>query len=322
MTPPPAPPSITSMLTWDPPAIPVLPTIAVLMALWYMCAAARVHKSGRRWPWPRTVSFITGCLVLAAVNGLAIEGYGLRLFSAFMFQQLTLTVLVPPLLVLGSPGRLLLRSTAHRGLGRLVLIAALAGLRSRTARILLNPGLTIPLFLFSYYGLYLSDLFDHLAATWLGHTALEVFFLATGILFIVPILSTDPLPVRQSNLGRLFDVFVEMPLHVFIGVILMMAPTPLVATFADPPSTWNVNPVKDQSIAGALAWSYGEPIALVTTVLLAMRWRRDEEREATVREAFTDDHDPDLAAYNAFLQHLHGRPPQAPPVSSRWARWR
>lgn len=48
---------------------------------------------------------------LAAVTGLAIDGYGYRLFSAFMFQHLTLSILVPPLLVLGAPGRLLLRST-------------------------------------------------------------------------------------------------------------------------------------------------------------------------------------------------------------------
>ncbi|WP_131823060.1 cytochrome c oxidase assembly protein, partial [Mycobacteroides chelonae] len=151
----------------------------------------------------------------------------------------------------------------------------------------LHPGFTIPLFLFSYYGLYLSDLFDAAAATWLGHTVLEVFFLAAGLLFIIPILSTGPLPVRQSNLGRFFDIFVEMPLHVFIGVILMLAPTPLVATFADPPDGWGVDPVKDQGVAGALAWSYGEPIALITTVIFAVRWRRDEENASTLREANT-----------------------------------
>ena len=94
-----------------------------------------------------------------------------------------------------------------------------------------------------------------------------------------------PLPVRQSNLGRFFDIFVEMPLHVFIGVILMMAPRALTDTFAQPPARWNVDPVADQAVAGALAWSYGEPVALLTTLIFAIRWRRDEERESAQREA-------------------------------------
>lgn len=53
----------------------------------------------------------TGNLALAAVTGLAVENFGYALFSVFMFQQLTLMMAIPPLLVLGSPGTLLLRAT-------------------------------------------------------------------------------------------------------------------------------------------------------------------------------------------------------------------
>lgn len=234
---PTTPPSVLGMLGWLPPPVPLLPVLAVGLAVWYLIAVGVVRSRGREWNWLRTVSFLAGCVALAAVTGLAIDGYGYRLFSAFMFQHLTLSILVPPLLVLGAPGRLLLRSTPHRGLGRYVLIAALSGLRCRLARIVLHPGFTIPSFLLSYYGLYLSDLFDAAAASVGGHVGLQVFFLASGLLFILPILSTDPLPVRQSNLGRFFDIFVEMPLHVFIGVILMMAPRALTDTFAHPRRT-------------------------------------------------------------------------------------
>jgi len=306
---PTTPPSVSTMLAWLPPPVPLLPVVAIGSAMWYSIAVWTVTARGGAWPWTRTVSFLAGCLVLAAVTGLAIDSYGYRLFSAFMFQHLTLSILVPPLLVLGAPGRLLLRSTPHRGVGRYVLIAALGGLRCRVSRIVLNPGFTIPVFLLSYYGLYLSDLFDAAAANVVGHVALQVFFLASGLLFILPILSTGPLPVRQSNLGRFFDIFLEMPLHVFIGVILMMAPRPLTDTFANPPAAWNVDPVADQGIAGALAWSYGEPVALLTTLIFAVRWRRDEEAESSKREADVERDDAELAAYNAFLRELHENPP-------------
>lgn len=243
---PTSPPSLWAMLGWLVPPVPLLPVLAIVLAVWYLLAVRVVRSRGRQWAWKRTASFLAGCIALAAVTGLAIDGYGYRLFSAFMFQHLTLSILVPPLLVLGAPGRLLLRSTPHRGLGRYVVISALGGLRCRASRIVLHPGFTIPVFLLSYYGLYLSDLFDAAAASVAGHVTLQVFFLVSGLLFIVPILSTGPLPVRQSNLGRFFDIFVEMPLHVFIGVILMMAPRTLTETFAQPPPDWNVDPVADQ----------------------------------------------------------------------------
>ena len=305
---PTAPPSVLGMFGWLPPPVPLLPILAISLAVWYLIAVGVVRSRGREWNRLRTASFLAGCVALAAVTGLAIDGYGYRLFSAFMFQHLTLSILVPPLLVLGAPGRLLLRSTPHRGLGRYVLIAALSGLRCRLARIVLNPGFTIPVFLLSYYGLYLSDLFDAAASSVGGHVGLQVFFLASGLLFILPILSTGPLPVRQSNLGRFFDIFVEMPLHVFIGVILMMAPRALTDTFAHPPANWNVDPVADQAVAGALAWSYGEPIAVLTTLIFAIRWRRDEESHTAKREADVERDAAELAAYNAFLRGLHDQP--------------
>ncbi|MDO3634706.1 cytochrome c oxidase assembly protein [Mycolicibacterium arseniciresistens] len=307
---PSSPPSVSAMLGWLVPPIPLLPVIAIGLAVWYLLAVRIVRAQGREWTWVRTASFLSGCIALAAVTGLAIDSYGYRLFSAFMFQHLTLSILVPPLLVLGAPGRLLLRSTPHRGVGRCVLIAALGALRCRASRIVLHPGFTIPVFLFSYYGLYLSDLFDSTAASVAGHVALQVFFLASGLLFILPILSTGPLPVRQSNLGRFFDIFVEMPLHVFIGVILMMAPRALTNTFANPPANWNVDPVADQAIAGALAWSYGEPVALLTTLIFAIRWRRDEESESARREADVERDDAEFASYNAFLRQLHEQQPR------------
>ncbi|TWS21636.1 cytochrome c oxidase assembly protein [Tsukamurella asaccharolytica] len=294
------------MLSWDPPALPVLPLAAAVAAGLYLLGVRTVRRSGRRWPVARVVSFLLGCVVLAGVTGLRIEAYSWYLFSAFMFQQLTLSILVPPLLVGGAPGVLLLRATPHRGLGRVVLGAALGLLRSRVPRILLHSGFTIPLFLASYYGVYLGGVVDAIGGTWIGHTALQVFFLGAGLLFIIPILSIGPLPGRDSWLMRFFDIFIEMPLHVFIGVILMMATTPMVALFATPPASWGIDPLRDQSIAGALAWSYGEPIAMITVCLFALRWRRAERRDAERAGADRRAED-EREAYNAYLRELRGQ---------------
>ncbi|MDP0400095.1 cytochrome c oxidase assembly protein [Tsukamurella strandjordii] len=304
--PPAAAPTVLGMLGWEPPQLPLLPVLAAVAAIVYLIGVRRVRAQGRSWHPARVISFLLGCLALAAVTGLKIEAYSWHLFSAFMFQQLTLSILVPPLLVGGAPGVLLLRATPHHGAGKVVLGAALGLLRSRAPRVLLHSGFTIPLFLISYYGVYLSGIIDRIGGNWFGHTALQLFFLGAGILFILPIMSVGPLPGRDSWLMRFFDIFIEMPLHVFIGVMLMMATTPMVAMFAFPPSEWGIDPVRDQTIAGALAWSYGEPVAMVTVCIFALRWRRAENHDseragAEVRE------DDERAAYNAYLEQLRGR---------------
>lgn len=301
---PEAPPSIGAMFAWAPQPVPLLPAVAVLAALGYLLGVRRLRQLGRAWPWWRTACFLSGCVLLLGVTGLAVEGYGYRLFSAWMFQHLTLSIAIPPLLVLGSPGVLLLRAAPHHGIGRIVLRLALGGLRSRFARILLSHACTIALFLFSYYGVYLTSLVDTVGATTAGHLTLEVFFLASGILFIVPVLSEGPLPVRQTNIGRFFDLFLEMPLHAFFGVIIMMATTPMIDRFAHPPAGWAVDAMADQQLAGALAWSYGEPVAFVIVVVFAIRWRRDEERSAASRERANRSGDTELRAYNEYLAQL------------------
>ncbi len=300
------PPSLRTLLSVDlGDPFPVIALGALVVAVWYLASVARTRSEGRTWPWYRTASFLTGCAITAVVTGLQIDSYGYALFSVFVFQHLTLSMAVPPLLVLGSPGRLLLRATPHHGFGRYVLRAALIALRSPVGAALVHPVVTVPLFLFSYYGLYLTPLFDFFAVSRPGHVGMELFFLGSGILFILPILATGPVPGTHTNMGRFFELFVEMPLHVFFGLFLMMASTPLLTTFSSPPSSWNVNVMDDQQLAGGLAWSYGEPVAVFVIIVFAIRWRRDEAISNGVVDKRVDRvGDIDLEAYNAYLREL------------------
>ncbi|WP_376713683.1 cytochrome c oxidase assembly protein [Janibacter limosus] len=99
------------------------------MGMLYVAGAVRLWTSGRRWPVWRCLSFLLGCGAIMVIMGAGIEGYGLRMFSVFMFQQLTLMLGIPAFLALGSPGTLLLRATPHRGPGRPVLRLAFFGLQ-------------------------------------------------------------------------------------------------------------------------------------------------------------------------------------------------
>jgi len=305
---PSAPPSWETYLAPTLQPVPVIPVIGLLAATLYLAGAIRVWTTGRHWsPWA-TLSFLSGCTVLVVVMGAGVEGYGLEMYSVFMFQQLTLMMAIPPLLVLGRPGTLLLRATPHNWAGRPVLVAARWGLRSWPGRVALHPALMIPLFLLCFYALYLSDLAGELLSTWAGHLSLELLFLVAGILFTVPVLSRDPLPKPQGHLGRAADMFIEMPTHAFFGVVVMMASAPLVSAFTHPPASWGVDIMADQGVAGGLAWSYGELPSLIMLVIIFVRWNKDETRKVTAADRRIDaEGNPELDAYNDYLRNLGRR---------------
>ena len=105
---PDSPPSLGQFLAFDLQPVPLIPIIGVALAAVYLLGAVRLWASGRPWPVWRTLTFLLGCLIIVIVTGLGVEGYGYVMLSVFMFQQLTLMMLVPPLLILGLPGTLLL----------------------------------------------------------------------------------------------------------------------------------------------------------------------------------------------------------------------
>lgn len=302
-------PSMTEYLAPNLQPIPLIPTLALLAAAFYLAGAIGLWKQGRPWSPVRTISFLTGCLAVVVVMGFGIEGYGLGMFSIFMFQQLTLMMAVPPLLVLGSPGTLLLRATPHNRLGIPVLRLAIWGLRSRWGRLSIHPAFMVPLFLFSFYGVYFSGIADRLLPSWYGHVSLELAFLFAGVLFTIPLLSADPLPRRQSHFGRVIDVFAEMPLHAFFGVVVMMSTKPMVTFFSAAPASWNVDPMADQGVAGGLAWAYGELPSVLMLLYILVRWQRDEARGwAKAEKRLATEGTPDLDAYNDYLIQLANQP--------------
>lgn len=50
---------------------------------------------------------------------------------------------------------------------------------------------------------------------------------------------------------------------------------------------------------------------MLTTLIFAIRWRRDEESDTATREADVERDAAELAAYNAFLRGLHELPPRS-----------
>jgi cytochrome c oxidase assembly factor CtaG len=287
----------------------VLAVLSVVGLLVYLAAVVRLRRSGVAWPWWRTAAWIAGTGSLFAVTGTWLNGYGMALFSIHMVQHMVLAMITPLLLLLAAPVTLALR-TLPRGKGAAGTPRALLLdlLHSRFARFVSAPGFTVPLFIASLYGIYFTPIFDWLMSSPAGHQFMLAHFVVTGLLFFGPIVAQDPWPRNHSHPTRILELLVPVPFHAFFGVAVMIANTLLVTSFADPPSSWGIDPVGDQTVAGGIAWSFGELPTVLVLIVVLISWAGSDERRARAldRAAERDGH-AELEAYNARLRQLAER---------------
>ncbi|MGW1182595.1 cytochrome c oxidase assembly protein [Streptomyces drozdowiczii] len=281
----------------------------VLAVLLYGYGALRLRRRGDEWPVGRTVLFVVGVLTIALVMCTRLNDYGMAMFSVHMVQHMVISMLSPILLLLGAPVTLALRAlpVAPRGTkGPRELLLML--LHSRYMKIVTHPAFTIPLFIASLYGLYFTPLFDYLMGSTTGHLVMMVHFLAVGLFFFWPIMGVDPGPHRPGYVMRMLELFAGMPFHAFFGIALMMASTPMVEVYKNPPASLGIDALSDQSAAGGIAWAFSEIPSVVVLVALVFQWYRSEQRTAKRTDRAADrDGDQELQAYNAYLASLQAR---------------
>lgn len=276
---------------------------AVVCLTAYLAGAVSLWRKKKSWSAAKTFSFALGCLTWFVATGFSVNTYAVELVSALLFQQITLMVVVPPLLLMGAPGRLLLSATPRRGLGRLTMRVALTGYRSRSAQVLLHPATAIVVALLAFPALYFSDAISWFLALPAGHLLLLSLFLVFGVIAGAPLWSNDPLPRSPSYVVRLIDVLIEIQIHAVFGLVLLFSSGPMFRWYAEEPDTWGISRALDQAIGGGLVWSYGElPLILVLVVILS-KWRKSDLRKAKRRQP---EDDAALDAYNEYLSQKYG----------------
>ena len=298
---------LNTLLAFELQSASPLSWVALGCALLYLAGAVSLWRARTAWSVMSTLSFVLGCLVWWAATGLRGNAFAEDLVSVLLFQQITLLVAVPPLLLMGAPGRLILRAAPRTGWGRPVRRLALGGYRSRTAHALLHPGVAILVAGIAFPRLYFTDAVSWVLALPEGHLLLLTLFLVFGIIAAAPLWSLDPLPRRPSFVVRLIDVLIEIQIHALFGLILLRSGGAMFQWYAADPEGWGISRALDQAIGGGLVWSYGElPLLLVLIVTLS-KWRKSDIRRAKQRQP---QEDADLDEYNAFLAQVAQRDPR------------
>lgn len=280
----------------------------VAMVVVYLTWVRRLRARGDRWPLHRTVLWLLGSLLLLYVTCGGVAVYGRVLFSVHMVQHMTLSMVVPALLVFGAPVTLALRALPRRGDGSRGPREWLLGLvESRFARFVSHPVVAAVVFVGSMIAFYFTPLFGQALQTHVGHELMMIHFVLAGYLFANGLVGVDPGPARVAYPLRVLLLFATMAFHAFFGVALTSTDTLLEATYFSSLGL-GIDALADQHDGGAIAWGIGEVPTVGLALLVAYQWFRSDEREARRRDRRADrDGDAELDEYNRMLEQMGGR---------------
>jgi putative membrane protein len=247
------------------------PSILIGLALQVGTYLACVGPLRGRFPGSAPVSparvqvFLLGSLVLfiALVSPLDTLGDG-YLLSAHMIQHMLITLVAPPLLLIGTPPwlfRPLLRLPLALPIGRF---------------------LTTPLFTFFVYNATFSiwhvpRYYEATLQSLPIHILEHVMFFVTATLTWWPIFSPmDELPRLSDPLQCLYLFFESLP-PTILGALITFSDTLLYPTYARAPRVWGLTPAIDQQAAGLIMWIPGALVFLLVLTVVFFRWFGEDD---------------------------------------------
>ena len=249
-------------------------TVAGLAALaglyeWRARVAAQHPAAGAPPNATQRALFMGGLVVLfLALNGPLHDLSDAFLFSAHMVQHLVLTLVVPPLLIAGTPASLFRQALAYRTV-------------ARGARVIAKPVACYAIFNVVIALWHLPVLYNFAVAHHPVHIAQHLMFLVTATLMWWPLMSPLPeLPRLPYPMQMLYCFLMTIPMSI-IAIFITYADEVLFPAYATAPRIWGVTPMDDQLFGGLIMWIPGGLFFACVMAVVFFKWAaRDNDTAA------------------------------------------
>ena len=209
----------------------------------------------RRW------YFYAGLTVIFfSLNGWLHDLSDYYLFSAHMVQHLVLTMLVPPLLIAGTPGWMLRPLLKNR-------------IVTPIARALTRPKVCFATFNIVLAAWHTPPLYNLAMAHHGIHIVQHLMFMAAAVMLWWPILSPLPeLPRLSYPLQMLYLFLTSIPMSI-IAVYITYGGTLLYPAYASAPRIAGLTPLDDQLLGGLTMWIPGGLVLFGVISVIFFRWQ-------------------------------------------------
>lgn len=209
-------------------------------------------------------------LIFFTLNGPLHDLSDYYLFSAHMVQHLILTLVVPPMLIFGTPGWML------RPLLRMPVVGRV--FRALTRPAIAFMGFNIVLAVWHLPPMYNAALEFH----WV-HIIQHLMFIASAVIMWWPLTSRMPEMPRLAFPGQmLFCFLMVIPMSV-VSIYIVLADSLLYPAYATAPRILGITPLQDQQYGGLIMWIPGGVFFYGVMTVVFFRWvNRDAEDTAAV----------------------------------------
>ena len=217
-------------------------------------------------------SFFVGlAIIFLTLNGPLHDLSDYYLFSAHMIQHLVLTLIVPPLLILGTPGWML------RPLLRKPSVLRLAKLMTSPAGCFLIFNAVLALW-------HLPPMYNLALNNHPIHIVQHLMFLAASVFMWWPITSQLPELPRASYPAQMMYCFLlTVPMGI-IAIFVSMAEDLLYPAYAIAPRIWGMSPMQDQQYGGLIMWIPGALFFYGVMSVVFFKWQqRDADDEGSAQ---------------------------------------
>jgi putative membrane protein len=233
--------------------------------VWGIGPLRRRRGLGPPVPLWQQACFAAGLLVLLlSLNGPMHDLSDYYLFSAHMLQHLLLTLLLPPLLIAGTPGWLLsplLRPPAVLAV----------------ARTLTKPVVAAALYTVTIAVWHLAPFYDLMMRSHDVHIVTHLMFMVTATIMWWPVMSPAPeLPRLTPGVGMLYLFLVGIPMQL-VAALITLSDEVLYPWYSAAPRTFGLTPHDDQALGGLLMWVPGNLWMFLAIGVLFFRWARESE---------------------------------------------
>jgi putative membrane protein len=219
----------------------------------------------------QTFAFLAGVFVmfLALVSPLDELGDS-YLFSAHMLQHLFLTIVGPPLLLLGTPEWLVNQALGNRSIFQI-------------AKVLTYPVVAFFLFNADFWLWHAPPLYNATLENQTIHIIEHLTFIFFGLCYWWPIFSpSKKLPPLHIG-GQILYLFLSGMPSVLLGAGLTFSP-PLYAPYIAAPRVWGISAATDQQLGGLIMWVPVSIFYIVIMSILFIRWMLQQEAQQQARE--------------------------------------
>src|ERR1700722_1596418 len=240
------------------PSIPI--GVATLIAIYL--GACRV--AGRRPTRRQAMWFAIAMGVILYAHTELDELADARIFSMHMLQHLVETFLIPPLLLLGTPGWMI---------RPLVLSKPIKPI----ARVVTKPVIAFLIFSAVFVTAHFPPVFDRMCRDEDFHIFLHLMFMASGVILWWPILSPLPELPRLSYPAQILYLFLLMIPMTAVAAPITLSYSVVYPWYLEGPHPWGLRAMDDQILGGLLMWiGQGSYLMCVFTAIF-YQWSREED---------------------------------------------